>query len=106
MYLADDQFRLLGVRDKSRVHYYSGTPGIFSVKAFAKTLNEVIARKEIETHYKHNLIAVRPDAHEAVFRNLETGRRSSSTTTCCTSRRRRDRPTSSRQARWPTRPAG
>ena len=73
MYLADDKFRLLGVRDRSRVHYYSGTPGIFSVKAFAKTLNEVIDRKGIETHYKHNLVAVRPDSHEAVFRNLESG---------------------------------
>jgi len=73
MYLADDQFRRLGVRERSRVHYYSGTPGIFSVKVFAKTLNEVIARKGIETHYKHNLVAVRPDAHEAVFRDLESG---------------------------------
>ncbi len=39
MYLADDHLRKLGVRNKSRVHYYAGTPGIFSVKAFAKTLN-------------------------------------------------------------------
>ncbi len=73
MYLADDQFRQLGVRDRSRVHYYSGTPGIFSVKAFAKTLNEVIDRKGIETHYKHDLVAVRPDSHEAVFRDLDSG---------------------------------
>jgi sulfide:quinone oxidoreductase len=49
MYLADDYFRKTGVRDRSRVIYASGTPGIFSVKEFAKTLNEVIARKGIET---------------------------------------------------------
>ena len=73
MYLADDHLRQRGVRDRSRVHYYAGTPGIFSVKAFAKTLNEVIARKGIETHYKHNLVEVRPDRHEAVFQDLERG---------------------------------
>lgn len=73
MYLADDHFRRSGVRDKSRVHYYAATPGIFSVKEFAKTLNEVIARKEIETHYRHDLLAIRPQAREAVFRHLDTG---------------------------------
>lgn len=73
MYLADDQFRTLGVRDRTRVHYYAGTPGIFSVKEFAKTLNEVIARKGIETHYRHNLVAIRPESREAVFKNLDSG---------------------------------
>jgi sulfide:quinone oxidoreductase len=72
MYLADDHFRTSGVRDRTRVHYYAGTPGIFSVKEFAKTLNEVIARKAIETHYRHSLIAIRTEKREAVFRNLDT----------------------------------
>jgi sulfide:quinone oxidoreductase len=72
MYLADDHFRRSGVRDRTRVHYYAGTPGIFSVKEFAKTLNEVIARKAIETHYRHSLIAIRADKREAVFKNLDT----------------------------------
>ena len=73
MYLADDHFRRSGVRDRSRVHYYAGTPGIFSVKEFAKTLNEVIARKAIETHYRHDLVAIRPERREGVFRNLDSG---------------------------------
>ncbi|MDQ6730329.1 MAG: NAD(P)/FAD-dependent oxidoreductase [Actinomycetota bacterium] len=71
MYLADDHFRKAGVRERSQVHYYAGTPGIFSVKEFAKTLNEVIARKHIQTHYKHNLIRVDADAKQATFQNLE-----------------------------------
>jgi len=65
MYLADDHFRKAGVRNRSQVHYYSGTPGIFS-------LNEVIARKHIETHYKHNLIRIDPEAKQATFKNLDS----------------------------------
>ena len=71
MYLADDHFRKAGVRRNSQVHYYAGTPGIFSVKEFAKTLNEVIARKDIQTHYKHNLIRIDTDAKQATFQNLD-----------------------------------
>ena len=73
MYLADDHFRRNGTRERTRIHYYAATPGIFSVKEFAKTLNEVIARKAIETHYRHDLVAIRPEKREAVFRNLDSG---------------------------------
>ncbi len=71
MYLADDHFRKAGVHSNSQVHYYAGTPGIFSVKEFAKTLDEVIARRGIQTHYKHNLIRIDADAKQATFKNLE-----------------------------------
>jgi len=71
MYLADDDFRKRGVREKSRVIYAAATPGIFAVKEYAATLNKVIERKQIETLYKHNLIELRPEAHEAVFANGE-----------------------------------
>lgn len=67
MYLADDAFRKQGVREKSTIIYGSGTPGIFSVKEYAKTLNEVIERKGIETRYQHVLTEIRPDVKEAVF---------------------------------------
>jgi len=71
MYLADDTFRKRGVRDKSTVTFISGTPTIFAVKAYAETLNKVIARKGIETRYRHDLVEVRPQAREAVFHGLE-----------------------------------
>ncbi len=64
MYLADDHFRKRGVRGRSKIIYASGTPGIFSVKEFAKTLNEVIARKGIETLYKHKLVEIRPSEQQ------------------------------------------
>lgn len=67
MYLADDAFRKAGVRDRSKVIYGSATPGIFSVKEYAQTLNQVIERRGIETRYQHRLTAIRPDEREAVF---------------------------------------
>ncbi|GAC1393177.1 MAG: FAD/NAD(P)-binding oxidoreductase [Ktedonobacteraceae bacterium] len=73
MYLADDYFRKAHVRDKSHITFVSGAPAIFAVKEYAATLNEVIKRKGIETRYKHDLVEVRPQSHEAVFRSLEDG---------------------------------
>ena len=35
--------------------------------------DELIARKEIDCRFRHELIAVRPDTREAVFRNLDSG---------------------------------
>jgi sulfide:quinone oxidoreductase len=73
MYLADDHFRNAGVREKTTIHYYASTPGIFSVKEFAATLNQVIARKGIETHFKHSLVRIDAEAKRATFKELESG---------------------------------
>lgn len=73
MYLADDAFRRQGMRDRTHITFMSGSPSIFSVKEYAATLNQVIARKDIETHYRHDLMEVRPASREAIFCNLETG---------------------------------
>jgi sulfide:quinone oxidoreductase len=67
MYLADDAFRKRGVRDKAKIVYAAGTPGIFAQPDYAASLNKVIERKQIETRYQHVLTELRPDAHEAVF---------------------------------------
>lgn len=71
MYMADDQFRKKGVRDRSKVIYGSATPGIFSVKKYAETLNRVIARRGIEARYRQTLTAIRPDEREAVFTDAD-----------------------------------
>lgn len=67
MYMADDTFRKKGIRDRSKVIYGSATPGIFAVKEYARTLNQVIERRGIETRYSHRLTAIRADEREAVF---------------------------------------
>ena len=73
MYLADDHFRRSGVREESRVVFASALGAIFQVPRYARTLEEVIARKGIETLFGHDLIALRPEARQAVFRRTETG---------------------------------
>ena len=72
MYLADSYFRKSGVRNNSKVVFCSSAAAIFSVKKYTDTLNKVLKRKEITTHFKHDLIALRPDVKEAVFKNLDT----------------------------------
>lgn len=69
MYLADDAFRKAGIRDRTSVIYGSATPGIFSAPDYARSLDRVVARRGIDARYRHDLIAVRPDEREAVFRD-------------------------------------
>lgn len=73
MYLADDQFRKAGVRHGSDVIFASAAPGIYGVEKYAKTLRKVVERKGIDTRFRHNLVAIRPEAKEAVFEQLDTG---------------------------------
>jgi len=73
MYLADDAFRRNGVRDKSHIIFASAGAAIFGVKKYAEALQKVVQRKGIETRFRRDLVAVRPQSKEAVFRNLDTG---------------------------------
>ena len=73
MYLADDYFRKSGVRDRANVIYASAGKAIFGVKKYANALDQIVARKGIETRYNHNLIEIRAEAKEAVFERLDTG---------------------------------
>lgn len=73
MYLADDHLRRRGVRQRTPILFASAGKAIFGVEHYAKTLRKVIARKGIETLFRHDLVAVRPKAREAVFRNLDDG---------------------------------
>lgn len=72
MYLADDRFRESGVRDKATIIFASAQPSIFAVERYARTLDQVIARKGIDCRYCHELIAIRAASKEADFRNLNT----------------------------------
>ena len=72
MYLADDAFMRAGVRDRARVIFASAGSNIFGVPEYRKTLERIVARKGIETLFGHDLIAVRADRKEAVFRHLTT----------------------------------
>lgn len=73
MYLADEHLRRRGVRERSSIIYASAAAGIFGVKKYAQALGKVVERKQIETHFRHDLVAVRAAKREAVFRNLDDG---------------------------------
>ena len=75
MYLADDAFRRQGVRDRSRVVFASPAKAIFSIEKYRHTLASVVERKSIETLFRHALVELRPDAHEAVLEEVDTHER-------------------------------
>ena len=66
MYLAADHFR----RNKVKADVIFGHAGavIFGVKEFAAVLTDVVARYDIDVHFKRELVEVRPLTKEAVFR--------------------------------------
>jgi sulfide:quinone oxidoreductase len=72
MYLADDQFRKSGVREKSDVVFASAQGSLFAVEKYRKTLEAVATRKQIDVRFKHNLVEVRGAVKEAVFEHLDT----------------------------------
>jgi sulfide:quinone oxidoreductase len=71
-YLADEHFRQRGIRDKCDITFAIAKPKIFDVDKYAKTLDQVIDRKQIDARLNHELIEIRAEAKEAVFRQLET----------------------------------
>lgn len=72
MYLADDRFREAGVRDNTKIIYMSALPNIFAVEPYRATLERVVARKQIDCRFRHELIAIRAESKVADFRNLDT----------------------------------
>jgi sulfide:quinone oxidoreductase len=75
MYLADDQFRKLGVRDKTHVTFASAQGSLFAVEKYRKTLEQVAERKGIDVRLQHNLVELKPDSKEAVFESGESKER-------------------------------
>ena len=70
MYLAESTFRRRGVRGKVDVQFRSGQPDSFTVPHYAKKLDELMARRKINAHYKQDLVAVRPEERIAVFETV------------------------------------
>jgi sulfide:quinone oxidoreductase len=73
MYLADDAFRKQGVRDGSRIAFMKAKGKLFSSPKYEKTLEKVVARKDIDLNLMTELVEVKPEAKQAVFRHLDTG---------------------------------
>lgn len=74
MYLASDYWRKHGRLGDVQVHFYSGGNMLFGVQKYAATLEKVVARYGIQTHFKHNLVEIKADTREAIFDVYEEGR--------------------------------
>lgn len=72
-YLAEHHLRRNNLRNKVNVAFASAKPTIFAVQKYADALNQVIAERNINTHFNHDLVAIRPDSKEAVFESLNGG---------------------------------
>lgn len=72
-YLAEDYFRINGLRDKTEVKFITASPTIFGSPYYAPTLAKHCEDTGIITKFKMNLTEIRPNSKEAVFQNLDTG---------------------------------
>ena len=73
MYLAEEAFRANGVRDKSRVVFMNAKPTLFTAPYYIPALERVIKSRGMEVQLGQELVALRPAAREAVFRDVKTG---------------------------------
>lgn len=67
MYLAEETFTKNGVRDKTKVIYGNATGKMFGVPAYNTPLEEIVARKNIDVRYSHNLVEIKAETKEAIF---------------------------------------
>jgi len=66
-YLAADHFRRKGIRN-AKVIYGSAPASIYGVPEYAAVLRKVLERYEIDARFNHELVEIRPDKREAVFK--------------------------------------
>lgn len=72
MWLAEEAFRKQGVRSRSEVTYMCAGGAIFGIPKYRNALARLASERNIDDHYRESLVAIRPEAKEAVFRNLDT----------------------------------
>ena len=73
MYLAEDAFRKMGIRDQCEVVFNTANASIFSVKKYALTLESIVDKRNISVGYQKDLIEIDGPNKKALFKNLSTG---------------------------------
>ncbi|ORX78947.1 mitochondrial sulfide:quinone oxidoreductase [Basidiobolus meristosporus CBS 931.73] len=68
MYLAEEQFRANGIRDKAQVIYNTGIGKIFGIDKYASTLSQICQERGITVNTTTELTEIRPENREAVFK--------------------------------------
>ncbi|KAI8913983.1 hypothetical protein PhCBS80983_g02999 [Powellomyces hirtus] len=69
-YLAEEIFRNKGIRDQTNVQFHSGMGKIFAIDKYAEELTKVCQSRDINVNLLSNLVEVRSDKKEAVFKSL------------------------------------
>lgn len=67
MYMAEEYYERQGVKDKTNISFITPGSVIFGVPEFARTLMEVIDRKNIELRFFHKLTRIDGPNHMAYF---------------------------------------
>ncbi|KAI8979254.1 hypothetical protein BDF20DRAFT_820316 [Mycotypha africana] len=68
-FLAEEAFRLNGVRDKSNVIYNTAAAKIFGVDHYGRVLQQLADERNITVNFQHELVEINANNHEAIFQN-------------------------------------
>ncbi len=67
MYLADNIFRNLGVREKSEIFFATAGKAMFGIPVFAEALQKQVDAKGITPLFQHKIVGVEPENQLAIF---------------------------------------
>ena len=73
MYLATHYWQKMGI--PYEVHYLSGAGAIFAVKEYAETLNKIVKKRDIHTHYGVNVVSVDGQAKKVFYEEKSASRK-------------------------------
>jgi sulfide:quinone oxidoreductase len=73
MWMVEHYLEQHNLRKNSNVIYASATAGIFGIPRYGQALQKLVDERDIKTHFRRNLVEVRPDKREAVFEDLDGG---------------------------------
>ncbi|KAG1048651.1 hypothetical protein G6F43_008975 [Rhizopus delemar] len=68
-FLAEEVFRLTGVRDKTNVIYNHGGTQIFGIEYFAHAIEKLADERGIKRNFLHELVEINADNHQAIFKD-------------------------------------
>ncbi|KAI9322307.1 hypothetical protein BX666DRAFT_1893670 [Dichotomocladium elegans] len=69
VFLAEEAFRNLGVRDKTKVIYNTSLGKIFGIDHYGHVLQKLANERGIQVNFQHELIEIKPEDRKAIFRN-------------------------------------
>ena len=71
MYLTDAHLCKNGVRDRTKITYYTSLPAVFSSKPYSDALTELCRKRDLNIMTRHNLVRVDSQKRLAYFEHLD-----------------------------------